>query len=362
MDALVLKYAFGTVTVRTPDAGTVLCGGSQTSVSWITQDLPSTETYAVDVSSDKGASWTEIAKDIRIKNTAWMVPTDAPDSGSYQFRIRTDRGHAALSPVYAVGLAPTITEQPATTWICPSASHELTVTAQGEGTTYQWYKDGSSISGATTPSLMIASASASDAGSYHVILTNNCASVQSESATITVAPAPTIEEQPKATTLNAGQTLTLSVTAVGPDLTYQWQRNGTDVPAPAGTKATLVIESVTTDHQGSYACIVTSSCGTKTSDMASVSITTSVDEEDANGRMMFSIAPQPALDYISVTMVNGSTLTSVAVYDMHGQIVVQANYAEASEATVSTSALASGVYSLVLGTSQGTHTRLIIVQ
>jgi hypothetical protein len=61
------------------------------------------------------------------------------------------------------------------------------VTATGDGTlSYQWYKDSTAISGATSASYTISSASSSDAGTYYVIVTNSGGSTTSSSATLTV--------------------------------------------------------------------------------------------------------------------------------------------------------------------------------
>ena len=83
--------------------------------------------------------------------------------------------------------APTISVQPASQSVSTGSSVTLSVTATGDGTlTYQWYKDSTAISGATSVSYTIASASSSDAGAYHVVVTNSGGSTTSSSATLTV--------------------------------------------------------------------------------------------------------------------------------------------------------------------------------
>jgi len=361
MDAMVLKYAFGTVTMRSPAAGTVLCGGKQASIGWLTEDMPSTEYYFVDVTGDNGQSWTTIASDLRTKSTTWTVPTAGPDSGSYQFRVRTARGHVSLSAVLGVGLAPEITSQPASTWVCPGGQHELRVEAAGEGVTYQWFKNGSAISGATSTSYMISSASAADAGAYHAVIGNDCASSTSATAEITVAPAPVITEQPASTNLESGRTLTLRVVAEGPDLTYQWSHDGTAIAAPAGTQPTLVIENVTPSAAGTYRCVVTSSCGQATSESAVVSILTSVDEDDAASTHLL-LVPQPASQTMTISVEGGATMSMIQVRDLQGVIVAEQVVSEQSAATLSVAHLATGVYSVTVQASHGIVQKLLMVQ
>lgn len=361
-DAFAAKYAFGTVSVRTPVAGAVLCFGKTVSIAWITEDMLASETFSVDVSGDGGATWTQIAADLRTKSTNWTVPQAAPPTGTYMFRVRTQRGHAAISPVYGAGVPPQITTQPSSTSVCPGASHTLRVEASGEALTYQWYKNGTAISGATQAEYTISSASTSDAGAYHATIANDCASSTTADATITVSATPVITQQPTSATLNAGATLTLTVAAQGSNLTYQWQFNGTIIPAPAGTQASLVIENVSAANQGSYRCVVSSDCGNITSQDAVVSIVTSVEDEGGEHAVVMIVAPHPAHDVLMITLTNGSTMSMITLSDINGQVVMTTAVEELTAASLPLQAVANGMYTLTVRTSSGSLTRSIIVQ
>ncbi len=64
----------------------------------------------------------------------------------------------------------------------------FTVAAGGAGTlTYQWLLGGSPIDGATSATLAIAAVTAEDAGVYTVVVTNDCGSVTSAPAVLTIA-------------------------------------------------------------------------------------------------------------------------------------------------------------------------------
>ena len=361
IDAFVAKQAFGTVSMQSPAAGTVLCGGKVINITWLTQDMPSTENYNVDVSGDGGQTWTPIATNVRSRNTSWTAPETAPPAGTYRFRVRTLRGHAALSSAYEVGVAPLIVEQPNAAWICPGSSHELRVNAGGEAITYQWYMNGLPISGATTNVLEITSATSNDAGDYHVVLTSNCGSTTSASAAVTVAPAPVITQQPQSTSLEPGRDLTLTVAADGPSLTYQWQFNNANIPAPVGTQATLVIPSVTAVNGGVYRCIITSTCGNATSEEATVDIVLSVDEEGSAG-LAFVMAPQPASENVTLTLTDGSVISAVTLRDMHGRVVAYHTINDAASTTLPLSALSIGTYWITVQSSNGLFTRPIMIQ
>jgi hypothetical protein len=82
---------------------------------------------------------------------------------------------------------PQITGQPQTQAVAAGKAFTLTVTASGAGLSYQWSKNNAPISGQTGSSYAVTAASASDAGSYTVTITNSAGQVTSAPATITVS-------------------------------------------------------------------------------------------------------------------------------------------------------------------------------
>ena len=97
--------------------------------------------------------------------------------------------------------------------------------------TYQWQKNASAISGATSTSYTTPATTAADSGStFGVVVSNSAGSATSNSATLTVQSPPSITTQPANQTVNVGQVATFSVLASGTaPLTYQWQKNGTPI-------------------------------------------------------------------------------------------------------------------------------------
>lgn len=82
--------------------------------------------------------------------------------------------------------APFILSQPADETVFPGAGFALSVQAAGDGNSYQWYRNGSALSGQTQPSLTVASASAENSGQYWVVVTNSVGTTTSRTATISV--------------------------------------------------------------------------------------------------------------------------------------------------------------------------------
>ncbi|GEM_PF-1655881 len=84
-------------------------------------------------------------------------------------------------------LIPRITTQPVGQSVNPGQSVTFTVAATGAPSpTYQWYKNGTAIGGATSSSYTIASAAGTDWGSYTVVVSNSVGSATSSAASLTV--------------------------------------------------------------------------------------------------------------------------------------------------------------------------------
>src|SRR5207245_1552847 len=93
----------------------------------------------------------------------------------------------------------------------------FSVTASGTAPlSYQWSKNGTAISGATSASYTTPATTSSDNGAqFTVVVSNSVGSVTSSAATLTVNVPPSITSQPVSQTVNLGQTATFSVTATG---------------------------------------------------------------------------------------------------------------------------------------------------
>ncbi|HRT55146.1 MAG TPA: immunoglobulin domain-containing protein [Candidatus Paceibacterota bacterium] len=150
------------------------------------------------------------------------------------------------------------------------------VTNGADALSYQWYKNGQPLSGATSTSISFANVSCAggEAGSYQVVVSNVPISgvVTSGVANLTVLD-PFITAQPASRTNLEGTVATFSVTADGtPTVLYQWQRGGFNlsdgdsgwgsVIAGANTP-TLTISNVNQNDamSGDYTVVVTTTAG-----------------------------------------------------------------------------------------------------
>jgi hypothetical protein len=124
---------------------------------------------------------------------------------------------------------------------------------------YQWYKDGQPIPGATNATYTINSVLASDAGSYQVRVSNSVSTdVPSRSAVLTVGGEPvriTDAAQPADQTITEGDPVTFNVVAAGSaPLSYQWFKGPS--PIPDATNVSYTIPGVRATDAGNYYAVV----------------------------------------------------------------------------------------------------------
>lgn len=115
--------------------------------------------------------------------------------GDYSVVITNDYGAVTSSVAtvsYAGVLPPVMTLQPVSQFVSPGASvtFDASATSGGAALTYQWYKDGTAVSGATSASLTITNAQATNQGDYYVQATDSGGHTNSVPALLDVFTGP----------------------------------------------------------------------------------------------------------------------------------------------------------------------------
>ncbi|MGC4072552.1 MAG: pectinesterase family protein [Nibricoccus sp.] len=263
-----------TLTVNTPPSIT-----TQPSGQTVTAGASASFSVVASGTAPLTYQWKKGGVDIGGATSAtYTIPTTVTgDSGSYTVVVTNSvssvTSSAAVLTVNAAAVAPSITTQPANQTVTAGASASFSVVASGTAPiTYQWKKGGVDIGGATSSTYTIASTVTGDAGSYTVVVTNSVSSVTSSAATLTVnaGSAPVITTQPVSNNVVAGSSVTLSVTASGSGLTYQWKKNGSDISGATG--ASLVLANAVPSDAGNYTVVVTSAGGSTTSSVARLAV------------------------------------------------------------------------------------------
>ncbi len=236
----------------------------------------SSHTFTVGTTGDvNGYQWFKVGFGlIGTANILTFNNISVNDTGSYYVLIQHDCGSPIMSDTFALTItqAPLITQQPQSTVTgCTGSSATFTVTANGSGLSYQWRKNGNPISGANASSYTISNLITADAGNYDVVITNNCGTVTSSVSNLTIIQGPVINTQPVGATVCQGSSYSLSVNVSGSGLTYQWRKNGVNIPG--ATNTTLNFSNIQLSDNGNYDVVITSSsCGNITSSSATITV------------------------------------------------------------------------------------------
>ncbi len=205
-------------------------------------------------------------------DTGLTFLTDVPAAIAAALRTVVDGQSSAGSPV--------VTTQPAAQSAPVGGSATFSVVATGDGVlSYQWFKDGNEITGATAATYAISPVQAADAGAYSVLVSNLVGATSSTAAALTVTGLPpVVTTSPASPTAAAGSTVTFTVAATGsPTLTYQWRKGGGNLAnggkVAGATTATLTLANVQAGDMDAYDVVVTNSVSSATSAPASLTVT-----------------------------------------------------------------------------------------
>ena len=267
-----------------------------------------------------------------ISSSYTTPPTTAADNGAqFVVTVSDKAGSVTSNPatliVTAANMGPSFTSQPVGQTITAGQTATFSVTASGTAPlSYQWNKNGTAISGATSSSYTTPAETVSDNGAeFTVVVSNSVGNATSNAAilTVTAAPvAPSITTQPVSRTVTAGQTATFSVIASGTSpLSYQWNKNSSAISG--ATSSTYTTPATTSSDNGAqFMVTITNSAGAITSNPATLTVNTPP-----------SITAQPASQIVIVGQSATFSVTATSIAPLSYQW--QKNRAAISGATSS---------------------------
>ncbi len=363
-NAFVGKYAIGTIELTGPLGDEIWCAGANKAISWGAQGMPDTTKYSIELAPAGTSNWTVITRAAVGRSFSWKVP-NVP-TGQYEVRLTTTRGHMSrlLTP-FTISNPPTITSQPKDASACPGGQAVMRVKADGAGLKYQWRRGGTNIAGATADSLVV-TVDATTIGKYDCVVTGTCnPSATSASVNLITAVATVITKQPSGLTVQSGSPFTLSVSATGSTLSYQWSRNG--APISGATSADYTVATASPADAGDYTCAVTGGCGTVTSEKAAVVVEgTSVDEESDVNSSIRLVGRHPVSDEATVRIdLPLASDVTVSVMDLRGRTLETLTVGGLSSGThdvvISTKACQSGMHALKVSAAGASWTLPLMV-
>ena len=248
------------------------------------------------------------------------------------------------------------TTQPANRSACQNGSVTFTAAATGTVTTTQWQVSinggttWTDISGANTTTLTLTNVQPSQNGyRYRLVLSNaGCGAVNSNAATLTVNPLPTVSlglSPAGQTQLRPGMLTTVTVNSSPAGASYQWFING--VAEPSITGSSYPVDAY---HLGTYTVRVTdvNGCVSTTAGVTFTALATS--------QLFIYPNPTSGAYYVTYYMPQLNTPVTLVVIDMMGRRIVERHAVTTAPYTrfdFSNSKLAAGVYIIEFRNSGG---------
>ena len=246
------------------------------------------EAYRWQYSKDGGETWINCASAGHDQATFSFKATAAMNGRVYRCVV-TENGSEHIIEATDVSVL-AITKQPVAQNVKEGEKATFTVTAVGEGVTYQWQvnKTGTwancTSAGNKTATFSFTTKASYSGWQYRCLVSNDAGRITSNAATLTVVPAaakPVITKQPSDQNVAVGETAVYTVAATGSGLTYQWQYSSNNGVSwnnckSAGYNTATFSFRMTAGLAGrQYRCVVSNAGGSVTSGAAKLMLRTS---------------------------------------------------------------------------------------
>jgi len=339
------------LTITTQPVGVTVNAGTATTFTAAASSNP-TATVQWQVSTNSGSTWTNISG---ATSNSYTITTASTDNGNqyraaYTNAFGTVNTNAATLTVNYL----TITAEPVGVTVNSGSSATFTAAASSNPTaTVQWQvstdngTNWTNISGATSNSYTITTATTDNGKQYKAVYTNSVGTVSTNAATLTVNYAPSITTNPASVTVGQGVSATFTAAASGnPSPSVQWRvstDNGStwnNISGATSTSYTFI--PTTADNGKKYQAVFTNSVGSATTTAATLTATNLVTTVDvgsvefrydagfqasgstysANGTVYLGYIPAQGNSFYKLLELNGnvSINTSTLLFSASGAV------------------------------------------
>ncbi len=259
-----------------------------------------TPTVQWQISTDSGATWTNLSDDTNISgstsNTLTLKRTSFSLNGN-EYRAEFDNSYGMIltsAAILTVQTPPTVTINPRSQTVVAGQTATFTAAADGNPSpTVQWQistdsgatwinlSDGTNISGSASNTLTLTNVLPSQYGDeYRAVFTSTTGTASTSAASLTVQFAPIVETSPSSLAVTVGQNAVFTATAIAnPAATVQWKVSSdsgiTWNNISGATSDTLTLTNVAFSLNGDeYQAVFTDSIGTTLSSAATLTVYT----------------------------------------------------------------------------------------
>ncbi len=259
--------------VTAPAAGASVCAGQILAVQWDpagTADAPiNAATVDITLSLDGGQTWPITLLAGAANSGQAVMPVPAVSTSRARVKVEPPNNiFFNVSPGdFSISAGPpSIATEPVDVSTCPGQTVSLNLTQGPNSGRIQWFRNGSPIPDANSPTLAFAPALSTHSDDYFATVTNGCGQVMTRIARLQVGVS--VDSITGISTLPVApcspMVVHVQARGTGP-LTYRWLRNGENMNDGAGvtgtTTATLSLGGARYALEGNYEVIVTEPCG-----------------------------------------------------------------------------------------------------
>jgi hypothetical protein len=250
-----------------------------------------------------GYQWRHDGLPIDVSGTSQAYNIDSfQDSsrGVYTVDVTGDGNYVTSSGATLLS-APDITVHPVSQAIQFGSAVSMDVTATGHSPiTYQWRKDSTIIGGATNQAYAVASFAEANWGIYDVNVICDGNTTNSDDATLLSVPK--ILTNPLTQAVEFYDSVTLTVSATGHGLTYQWKKGGS--PITGKTASSYTLGNFIDSSRGTYTVDVTADSSTTTSTGAVLTVEPTITVQPVSQKVDLGGSVE-----VSVTAIGHSPIT-----------------------------------------------------